>query len=131
VPGPAVSLRTYGEALECGSWGNRLAVAAIMLAGRLRGIEIPERPGLRRWLATHNERELSDSCLDCGEADASIPDLIHRLTELAQRHRRKRYRSTRLRPRLTLTPDCCARMDQRRYGMVSPLCHLPPAGIDL
>jgi SAM-dependent methyltransferase len=45
----------YGETLECGSWGNRLAAAAILLADRLRGMEIPDRPGLRRWLATRNE----------------------------------------------------------------------------
>jgi SAM-dependent methyltransferase len=43
------------ETLECGSWGSRMAVAAILFADRLRGIEIPDRPGLRRWLATYNE----------------------------------------------------------------------------
>ena len=45
----------YGETLECGSWGNRWAAAAILLADRLRGMRIPERAGIRRWLATHNE----------------------------------------------------------------------------
>ena len=45
----------YSEMLECGSWGNRLAIAAILFAARLRGIELPDRPGLRRWLATYNE----------------------------------------------------------------------------
>jgi SAM-dependent methyltransferase len=45
----------YSETLECGSWGSRLAVAAILFADRLRGIEIPDKPGLRRWLATYNE----------------------------------------------------------------------------
>ena len=45
----------YGEILECNSWGNRLSVAAIVVADRLRGIQVPERPSLRRWLATYNE----------------------------------------------------------------------------
>ena len=45
----------YAEVLGCASWGSRYAAALIMLADRVRGIEIPERPGVRRWLATYNE----------------------------------------------------------------------------
>jgi SAM-dependent methyltransferase len=45
----------YAEIVHCASWGSRYAAALIILADRMRGMEIPEGRGLRRWLATHNE----------------------------------------------------------------------------
>ena len=45
----------HAEILHCASWGSRYAAALILLADRVRGIRIPDRPGFRRWLATHNE----------------------------------------------------------------------------
>ncbi len=44
------------EVLECGSWGNRLAMGLLLLwDSKFRFLQIPERRGLRRWLATWNE----------------------------------------------------------------------------
>ena len=47
--------RPYADVLDCASWGSRLACALILFADRIRGMEIPDRRGLRHWLATHNE----------------------------------------------------------------------------
>ncbi len=52
-------LRAYcpagAEVLQCESWGNRLAFWLMLLYDPVRAIQIPERPGLRRWLATYND----------------------------------------------------------------------------
>jgi SAM-dependent methyltransferase len=53
--GLAMLCRPYAEILHCSSWGNRYACALIALIDRARNIEIPDRAGVRHWLATHNE----------------------------------------------------------------------------
>lgn len=44
------------EILQLGSWGNRFAMGLMLIRDPFfRFMEVPERPGLRRWLATYNE----------------------------------------------------------------------------
>jgi SAM-dependent methyltransferase len=44
------------EVLQCASWGNRIAFGLILLHNSFfRFLEVPERPGVRRWLATYND----------------------------------------------------------------------------
>jgi SAM-dependent methyltransferase len=49
-------LPTSIEVVECGSWGNRLAILLMLIRDhRFRFMQIPDRPGFRRWLATKND----------------------------------------------------------------------------
>jgi SAM-dependent methyltransferase len=44
------------EIVECGGWGNRLAMMLMLIRDPFfRFMQIPDRPGLRRWLATYND----------------------------------------------------------------------------
>lgn len=43
------------QILRCHSWGNRAALILLLLRDRMRTIDIPERSGVRHWLATRNE----------------------------------------------------------------------------
>lgn len=44
------------DVLQLGSWGNRFAIGLMLIRdGFFRFMEIPERPGIRRWIATYNE----------------------------------------------------------------------------
>lgn len=44
------------EVLQLASWGNRLAMGLMLVRdGFFRFMQIPERPGIRRWLPTYNE----------------------------------------------------------------------------
>jgi len=46
----------FSKILQCGGWGNRLAILLCFLGDRFRAMEIPERRfSLRRWVATLNE----------------------------------------------------------------------------
>jgi SAM-dependent methyltransferase len=47
----------YWEILECGGWGNRIALVLIFLRDRFRFLEIPEGNSLRNRLATWNEKK--------------------------------------------------------------------------
>jgi SAM-dependent methyltransferase len=44
------------DVLQLGGWGNRYAMGLMLIHdGFFRFMRIPERPGIRRWLATYNE----------------------------------------------------------------------------
>jgi SAM-dependent methyltransferase len=44
------------EVMECGGWGNRLATILMLIRDPFfRFMQIPDRPGLRHWLATYND----------------------------------------------------------------------------
>jgi len=44
------------EVLQLGSWGNRFAMGLMLIRDPFfRFMQIPEKPGIRRWLATYNE----------------------------------------------------------------------------
>ncbi len=43
------------EVIRCHAWGNRIALVMTLVRDRARFIQIPDRPGVRRWLATRNE----------------------------------------------------------------------------
>lgn len=44
------------EVIQLASWGNRFAMGLMLVRdGFFRFMRIPERPGIRRWLATYNE----------------------------------------------------------------------------
>ena len=44
------------EIVHCGSWGNRLAMMLMLIRDPFfRFMQIPDRPGLRHFLATYNE----------------------------------------------------------------------------
>ena len=46
------------EVLHLGSWGNRFAMALMLIRDPFfRFMRVPERPGIRRWLATYNEND--------------------------------------------------------------------------
>jgi SAM-dependent methyltransferase len=46
----------FSEILQCGGWGNRLAILLCFLGDRFRAMEIPEhRYSPRRWVATLHE----------------------------------------------------------------------------
>jgi SAM-dependent methyltransferase len=46
------------DVIQLGSWGNRYVMGLLLVHdGFFRYMQIPERPGIRRWLATCNEEK--------------------------------------------------------------------------
>ena len=45
------------EVIECGGWGNRVAMMLMLIRDPFfRFMRIPDRPGIRNWLATYNDK---------------------------------------------------------------------------
>jgi ubiquinone/menaquinone biosynthesis C-methylase UbiE len=48
------------EVLQLATWGNRYALALMLIRDPFfRFMEIPENPGIRRWLASYNEDDFA------------------------------------------------------------------------
>ncbi|MDQ7773256.1 MAG: methyltransferase domain-containing protein [Elusimicrobiales bacterium] len=45
----------FSGIIACEGWGNRLAILLCFISDRFRGMNIPDKRGLRRFLATLNE----------------------------------------------------------------------------
>jgi SAM-dependent methyltransferase len=49
--------REFSEVVQCGSWGNRLAISLCFLSDRFRFMSIPDsKYSVRNWLASRNEK---------------------------------------------------------------------------
>jgi SAM-dependent methyltransferase len=46
---------SYSEIIQMGSWGNRIVLVLLFFHDAFRFMRIPERPGIRKWLASYNE----------------------------------------------------------------------------